>query len=254
MNRENAHAQDTWARDRVAVITGGASGIGLAITEQLVALGARVAVWDIRTDRLEALEARFGDRVMARQVDVSSDEEVRAAAASVAETWGGIDHLVNNAGVIGRLMRLDDLDADEIDRVLAVNLKSVFYATAAFVRHPRSAEGRSVVMLSSIAARTGGMVGNMVYAASKGAIATLTKSFAKELAPQARVNALAPGIIDTEIQQASLGDPAAAAALASAIPLERLGTPGEVAEAAVWLLSPASAYVNSTLLDVAGGR
>ena len=254
MTRENAHAQDSWACDRVAVVTGGASGIGLAVTQKLVALDARVAVWDIRADGLEALKAQFGDRVMVRNIDVSSHDDVRAAAAEVGQAWGGIDHLVNNAGVIGRLMRLDDLDAEELDRVLSVNLKSVFYATSAFVRHPRSDEGRSVVMLSSIAARTGGMIGNMVYAASKGAIATLTKSFAKELAPQVRVNALAPGIIDTEIQQASLGDAAAAAALASSIPLERLGTAEEVAEAAVWLLSPASAYVNSTILDVAGGR
>eukprot|EP00873_Tetraselmis_striata_P030969 jgi/Tetstr1/451233/TSEL_038269.t1 len=165
-----------------------------------------------------------------------------AAAASVAEAWGGIDHLVNNAGIIGRLMGLGDLDPDELDRILAINLKSVFYATAAFVAYPRATEGRSVVMLSSIAARTGGMVGNMAYAASKGAIATLTKSFAKELAPHTRVNGLAPGIIDTEIQQASLGDADAAAALASSIPLERLGDPSEVAEAALWLLSPSSSY------------
>src|SRR5690606_24395064 len=97
-----------------------------------------------------------------------------------------------------------------------------------------------VVSMASIAARTGGMVGNMVYAATKGAIATLTQSFSKELAPHVRVNALAPGIIDTEIQLDSLGDPQAVAALADIIPLRRLGAPSEVAEAAVWLLSPAS--------------
>ena len=97
MTRESAQAQDAWAHGRVAVVTGGASGIGLAVTQKLVAQGARVAVWDIRTDRLDALQARFGDQVMVRKVDVSSHDEVSAAAASVAEAWGGIDHLVNNA-------------------------------------------------------------------------------------------------------------------------------------------------------------
>lgn len=243
-----------WWQERVVVVTGGASGIGLATTELLVALGARVAVWDVRPDRLQALAQRHGDAVLAQTVDVSHQAQIVAAADAVVQQWGGIAHLVNNAGIIGRRMTLADLDEAELDRVLAVNLKSVFLATAAFVARPGDFGERAVVNLSSIAARTGGMVGNMVYAATKGAIATLTRSFAKELAPDLRVNALAPGIIDTEIQQDSLGSAAALAALEHSIPLQRLGTPAEVARAVVWLLSPASAYVTGSLLDVAGGR
>ena len=239
---------------RVAVVTGGASGIGRAIAERLLAAGAKVSVWDLRQDRLDDLSARHGDDILCLRVDVADKNEVDAAADRVVAKWGGIAHLVNNAGIIGRRMTLADLDEGELDRVLAVNLKSVFYATAAFASRGGAFTDRSMVSLASIAARTGGMVGNMVYAATKGAIATLTQSFSKELAPHVRVNALAPGIIDTEIQLDSLGDPEAVAALAGIIPLGRLGAPEEVAEAAVWLLSPASSYVTASVLDVAGGR
>lgn len=239
---------------RVALVTGGASGIGRAITEKLVAAGARVAVWDVREDRLAELADRHGERVLTQVVDVSDKAQVDAAADLVQSQWGGIAHLVNNAGIIGKRMTLADLDADELERVLSVNLKSVFYVTAAFATRAGSFADRSVVSMASIAARTGGMVGNMAYAATKGAIVTLTHAFSKELAPHVRVNALAPGIIDTEIQFDSLGDPAAVAALADVIPLQRLGAPAEVAEAAVWLLSPASSYITASVLDVAGGR
>lgn len=238
----------------MAVVTGGASGIGRAIVEQLIAADAMVSVWDIRQDRLDELAALHGDRVLCLRVDVGDRAQVDEAADAVVARWGGIAHLVNNAGIIGRRMTLADLDADELERVLSINLKGVFYATAAFAARGGAFTDRSMVSMASIAARTGGMVGNMVYAATKGAIATLTQSFSKELAPHVRVNALAPGIIDTEIQLDSLGDPQAVAALADIIPLRRLGAPAEVAEAAVWLLSPASSYVTASVLDVAGGR
>lgn len=249
------HSYDhSWFEGRVAVVTGGASGIGRAIAEQLLAQGARVAVWDLREDRMAELVQQYGERVLAQKVDVSSKAQVDAAADAVVAHWGGIAHLVNNAGIIGKRMALADLDESELDRVLSVNLKSVFYATAAFASRGGSFQERSIVSMSSIAARTGGMVGNMAYAATKGAVATLVQSFSKELAPHVRVNALAPGIIDTEIQLDSLGNPAAVAALADIIPLRRLGAPAEVAEAAVWLLSPASSYITASVLDVAGGR
>ncbi len=241
-------------RDRVAVVTGGASGIGRAIAERLISAGALVSVWDLRQDRLDELSRLYGERMLCLRVDVSRKAEVDAAADAVVARWGGIAHLVNNAGIIGRRMTLADLDDGELERVLSVNLKSVFYATSAFASRGGAFVDRSMVSMASIAARTGGMVGNMAYAATKGAIATLTQSFSKELAPAIRVNALAPGIIDTEIQLDSLGDPQAVAAMADVIPLRRLGAPSEVAEAAIWLLSPASSYVTASVLDVAGGR
>lgn len=241
-------------RDRSALVTGGASGIGLAIAERLLASGAKVAIWDLRRDRLDALALRYGDRVLARQVDVAKADAVIAAMAEITAAWGGLAHLVNNAGIIGRVMTLDAFDAAEFQRVLLVNLASVAQVTAAFVNAGGDFRERSIVNLSSIAARTGGMVGNMAYAATKAGVATMTLSMAKELAPKVRVNAMAPGIIDTEIQMDSLGDRGKVDALADIIPLKRLGQPAEVAEAAIWLLSSGSSYVTGSLLDVAGGR
>jgi 3-oxoacyl-[acyl-carrier protein] reductase len=249
-----ARANGEFFRDRTVVVTGGASGIGRAAVETLLEARARVAVFDLRADALADLKPQYGDRLRLRKVDVTERAAVEAAMAAVAEAWGGVAHLVNSAGIIGRRASLAELDEADLERVLATNLKSVFYTSSAFVRMGAGVDARSIVNLSSIAARTGGMAGNMAYAASKGAVATLTRAMAKELAPDIRVNALAPGIIDTPMQLDSIGDAAAVAALSGIVPLQRLGTADEVAGAAIWLLSPAAAYITGTILDVAGGR
>ncbi|MBC2886384.1 SDR family oxidoreductase [Ochrobactrum sp. CM-21-5] len=240
--------------DRVILITGGASGIGRAIAEKLIALKAKVAVWDVNGERLKEISAKHGDRVLTRIVDVSDKKAVDAAAGHVAAQWGGIDHLVNNAGIIGQRMTVKEFDSDKLDRVLAVNLKSVFYVSSAYLNNLGTNAQKSVIGLSSIAGRTGGMVGNIAYATTKGALASYTYALAKELAPQIRVNALAPGVIDTEIQQDVFADPANIAKMADLIPLKRLGTADEVADAAIWLLSPGAAYITGVVLDVSGGR
>ncbi|MGO4711052.1 SDR family NAD(P)-dependent oxidoreductase [Bradyrhizobium sp. 2TAF24] len=250
-----APAADTaFFRDRVVLVTGGASGIGRAVTEKLLAAGAKLAVWDLRDDRLAELARTYGAQVLTRHVDVSDKAAVDTAAAEVASRLGPIDHVVNNAGIIGRRMTVRELDAAELERVLAVNLKSAFYVSSAFCRHTSDKPQRSIVGLSSIAARTGGMVGSIAYATTKGAMSSFTVALAKELAPAVRVNALAPGVIDTEIQNDVFADPKQIAAMADVIPLKRLGTAAEVADAAVWLLSPASAYITGVVLDVSGGR
>lgn len=239
---------------RVVLVTGAASGIGRAIAEKLLALEARVAAWDLNAERLRELKARHGDLVATEVVDVSDKAAVDRAARETAARWGGFDHLVNNAGIIGRRMTVRDFDPAELDRVLAVNLKSVFSVSSAFLHHHGGRGEGSIVNLSSIAGRTGGMVGNIAYATSKGAIASFTHALAKELAPAIRVNALAPGVIDTEIQKDVFADEGSIAKMASVIPLARLGTADEVAEAALWLLSPGAAYITGTVLDVSGGR
>lgn len=239
---------------RVVLVTGAASGIGRAVSEKLLAMKARVAAWDLNGERLRELKERHGELVSTAIVDVSDKAAVDRAAQEVAARWGGFDHLLNNAGIIGQRMTVREFDPAELDRVLAVNLKSVFSVSSAFLRHRGAAAGGSVVNLSSIAGRTGGMVGNIAYATTKGAIASFTYALAKELAPDVRVNALAPGVIDTEIQKDVFADAANIAKMAAVIPLARLGTAGEVADAAIWLLSPGSAYVTGIVLDVSGGR
>jgi 3-oxoacyl-[acyl-carrier protein] reductase len=251
---QSAPADGEFFRDRTVVVTGGASGIGRAVVGALLGARARVAVFDLRPDALAGLARQHGERLKVATVDVTDRTAIEAAMAAVADAWGGISHLVNSAGIIGRRAPLAALDEADLERVLATNLKSVFYAGSAFVRMGAGLDARSIVNMSSIAARTGGMAGNMAYAASKGAVATLTIAMAKELAPDIRVNALAPGIIDTPMQLDSIGDPAAVAALSGIVPLRRLGTAAEVAGAAIWLLSPAAAYITGTILDVAGGR
>lgn len=240
--------------DRVVLVTGGASGIGRAAVDKLVTAGARTAIWDLNRERLEECRSRYGERVMTRVVDVSDREAVDTAAAQVASQWGGFDHLLNNAGIIGQRMTVEAFDEAELDRVISINLKSMFAVSSMFIRTPRQQSGRSIVNLSSIAARTGGMVGNIAYATTKGAIASFTIALAKELAPNVRVNALAPGVINTEIQKDVFADPANIAAMANIIPLKRLGSAEEVAEAAVWLLSNAASYITGVVVDVSGGR
>ncbi|MDE1157157.1 MAG: SDR family NAD(P)-dependent oxidoreductase [Neorhizobium sp.] len=241
-------------RDRVVLVTGGASGIGRAVVDKAIAYGAKAAVWDVNAERLAECRAQYGDRVHTEIVNVSDKAAVDAAMAGTIAAFGGVDHLLNNAGIIGQRMTVEDMDELELDRVLSVNLKSVFYVSNAFIRAPATGDSRSVVNLSSIAARTGGMVGNIAYATTKGAIASFTVALAKELAPKARVNALAPGVINTEIQKDVFADPANIEAMANLIPLKRLGTADEVADAAIWLLSDHASYVTGIVVDVSGGR
>lgn len=236
------------------LVTGGASGIGRAIVEAVIERGGRVAALDVNAAQLASLAARFGAAVVTDVVDVSDFQAVQDATARAATTLGGFTHLVNNAGIIGGIVPIAEIQPDQLDLVLGVNLKSVFYVTSAFLRSRRAGTPGAIVNLSSIAARTGGMPGNAMYAATKGAIASLTLSMAKELAPDLRVNALAPGIIDTPIQADSLGDQARVAQIAQAIPLRRPGEAREVAEAAIWLLSDRASYTTGTIVDVAGGR
>ncbi|MEJ5022516.1 SDR family NAD(P)-dependent oxidoreductase [Ochrobactrum vermis] len=252
-NAPTAFPTDFFA-DRVVLVTGGASGIGKAVAEKLIALQAKVVLWDVNGARLQEMADKHGDRVLTAIVDVSDKAAVDRAAHDIAEKWGGIDHLVNNAGIIGQRMTVKEFDAEELDRVLAVNLKSVFYVSSAYLNNLGAKSDKSVIGLSSIAGRTGGMVGNIAYATTKGAIASYTYALAKELAPEIRVNALAPGVIDTEIQKAVFADPANIAKMADLIPLKRLGTADEVADAAIWLLSPGAAYITGVVLDVSGGR
>lgn len=236
------------AAGAVVLITGGAAGIGLEIARAVSTRGAQALIWDIDAARLAAVADELPGCATAL-VDVSDAQAVaRAIAAGPRPT-----HLVNNAGILGPEMALDAARAPAIDPVLAVNLRGTLLVTSAFLNARVAHQTAAIVNMSSIAGLNGGAPGRAVYAATKGAMLALTQAMARDLAPDLRVNALAPGIIDTEIQTAIFADRAALEATASAIPLSRLGQPAEVAQAAAWLLFDAG-YVSGEVIRIAGGR
>lgn len=231
------------------LITGAGSGIGLAVARRVVVRGMRAILWDISAPALEAARTELGDSVETRQVDVSDAQAVTEAAASLE----GVTHLVNNAGILGHRMDWDDLDPAEVARVLAINVTGFMQVAACFIAARSPHPAASMVNMASIAGENGGAPGFASYGASKGAIMALTRAMARDFAPEVRVNALSPGIIDTPIQDAVMADAAARARAAEGIPMQRMGSSDEVAEAAEWLLFDAS-YTTGEIIRIAGGR
>lgn len=236
------------AEGATVLVTGGAAGIGFEIARAVTARGARALIWDIDAASLERAAAELpGCATVA--ADVS---DAGAVARAIAE-GPRPTHLVNNVGILGPDMGFDAADAGAIDRVLAVNLRGPLLVTSAFLNARAEHAAASIVNMSSIAGFNGGARGRAVYGATKGAILALTQAMARDLAPALRVNALAPGIIDTEIQAELFADRAALEATTAGIPMARLGQPSEVAAAAAWLLFDAG-YVTGEVIRVGGGR
>src|SRR6201995_4321816 len=249
---------------KVAVVTGGASGIGAGIVERFLAEGARVVIADIERDRGEDFAATLGADAVFRLTDVSDPDQVGALVAAAVETFGALDVMVNNAGVSSKMHRsfLDD-DLADFQRVMAVNVLGVMAGTRDAARQMAKAGGGSIVNMSSIGGiQAGG--GVMTYRASKAAVIMFTKSAAIELAQyEVRVNAIAPGNIPTPLLQTTTTDksPGEFARFEHAIreqmradrPLKREGTPDDIAEAALYLASDRARYVTGTVLPVDGG-
>jgi len=250
---------DECFRGKVAVVTGGANGIGATISAALAAHGAIVCVADKDIAAAEGLVPRLGaDRARAYPLDVSNAEEVSAVFRWIVGTWGRLDILVNNAGC-WTTTAFAEVPEAEWDAILDTNLKGTFLcAQAAFAIMKERREG-AIVNLSSSAARSGGLLAPgwwnsyAHYAASKAAIESLTRSVALEGGPYGiRVNAVAPGPIVTETmeQQYSIE---ARRRLEQVIPLGRLGRPEDIANAILLLASPHASYVTGKTLDVNGG-
>jgi NAD(P)-dependent dehydrogenase (short-subunit alcohol dehydrogenase family) len=244
----------------VLLITGGSRGIGAATALMAARRGYDVAI-AYRADERAAGAVLEGVRGLGRQgiavrADLSSEAEILRMFQAV-DQFGRLAGLVNNAGITGGFSRVADLPADVLSQTLAINVFGAMICAREAVRRLSSAAGGSggaIVNLSSLAARIGGAGEWVHYAASKAAIETFTVGLAREVAGEGiRVNAVAPGIIDTELHAAA-GDPQRAQRLGPAIPLGRAGTADEVAEAILWLLSSAASYVTGTILEVGGGR
>lgn len=245
---------DATLAGKVALVTGGGSGIGRAVCLQLGRMGAAVAAADLSLAGAQAtmaLMAAEGLTGGAYRVDVSSAEQVRALVQSVCEHWGGIDVLANTAGIY-QVGGIDDIDEAAWDRMLGVNLKGAFLLCRAVVPVMRARGGGAIVNLSSISGRTKSDLAGVNYVASKAGIIGLTMCLGNQLAREGiRVNCVAPGTTDTPMV-ADVGEEGRAI-LTKRVPLGRLGQPEEIAAAVAFLASPAASYITGETLNVNGG-
>ena len=243
----------------MVLVTGGSRGIGAATARAAAAAGWSVAL-TYRDDEgaaavVTGIEAAGGTACAVR-ADVSVEDDVLAAFAA-AEGLGPVTGLVANAGIVGQRARVDELTAERVQRMLAVNvLGTVLCCREAVLRMStrHGGSGGSVVLVSSAASRLGSPGEYVDYAASKGAVDTLGVGLAREVAGEGiRVNVVRPGIIETEIH-ASGGQPDRVARVGPTVPMGRAGRAEEVADAVLWLLGDGAGYCTGSLLDVAGGR
>ena len=240
-------------QNQVALVTGGSRGIGRAIAEVFAQAGARVAIVALDRARLAATASELrsqGYVVLDCACDVSQPSAVEATVQQVVGEYGRVDILVNNAGIL-QAGPITNFAAADWERLIAVNLNSVFYFCRAV--SPLLAEQRRgrIINISSISAQTGGVSGSVQYAASKGGMLSLTKTLARDLAPfDVTVNAICPGQIETQMG-ALTGE--ARRRVLEMIPLGRLGTPQDIAYAALFLASAAASYITGATIDVNGG-
>jgi len=246
---------------RCLLVTGGSRGIGAATALLAAERGYDVAIGyhadEAAAGRVLAAVKARGRRAIAIRADVAREPEVLALFETAGERLGRLDALVNSAGIAAAQQRLDELTLARIERMFAVNVTGSFLCAREAVRRmaPRhGGSGGAIVNVSSAAARLGSAGEFVDYAASKGAIDSMTIGLAKEVAAEGiRVNAVRPGLIETEIHTA-IGDAGRVARRRQSIPMQRGGTAGEVARSILWLLSAEASYVTGALLDVTGGR
>lgn len=251
-------------RDKVAVVTGGASGLGEGLVRRFIAEGAKVLIGDVDRDGGKALAAQLGDNALFLESDVAEFEQVGRLVSTAVEHFGGLHIMVNNAGVSGTMHRrfMDD-DLADFHKVMAINVGAVMAGTRDAARHMSNHGGGSIINVTSIGGiQAGG--GVMTYRASKAAVIQFTKSAAIELAHyEIRVNAIAPGNIRTAIvRKSAAGDDLEQlerfeekirVQMRADRPLKREGTVDDVAEAALYFATDRSRYVTGTVLPVDGG-
>jgi 3-oxoacyl-[acyl-carrier protein] reductase len=245
--------RNTALEDRVALVTGGARGIGRAIALRLAADGAKVAIVDLADTGAETareVEQASGRQTTFVKADISKEADAQAAVVAVESALGPVDILVNNAGITRDGLMLVMSEGDW-DAVLAVNLKGAFLMSKAVLRGMIKRRRGSIVSISSVVGRRGN-AGQANYSAAKAGLIGLTKSLAREVASRnVRVNAVAPGYIETEMTAAL--DDSARSAIITQIPLGRIGTPEGVADAVVFLAGDSASFITGAVLAVDGG-
>jgi len=252
---------ETGLQGKVVVVTGGAAGIGRATAVRFAREGCKVAVWDVKEDAADLVAEleELGGEATYHRVDVSDAGAVEAAMAAVVERFGGVDVLVNNAGIVrdAQLVKWKDGDVagmlaeEDFDRVIAVNLRGVYLCTRAAVPHMIRGGG-GVVLSASSGVGLYGNFGQTNYAATKAGVIGMTRTWARELGRHGiRVNAVAPGFIATDMVR-SVPDKVLEGMVAHT-PVRRIGRPEEIAEAYVWLASDGASFVHGVTLPVDGG-
>jgi 3-oxoacyl-[acyl-carrier protein] reductase len=237
---------------RVAVVTGGAAGIGLAIAQRLAASGARVALWDRDRDALDAARATLGEGHGTAVLDVSKEADVAAATQSTIAKFGRVDALVCSAGITGPNLPLADYPLADWQQVIDINLTGVFLCNRALVPAMRAADYGRIVNIASIAGKEGNPNAS-AYSASKAAVIALTKSLGKELAKTGiRVNCVTPAAVRTgmfsQMTQAHIDF------MLSKIPMGRFGTVEEIAALVAWLCTEECSFSTGAVFDLSGGR
>ena len=239
--------------DRVVFVTGASRGIGRAIALVFARAGARVALVSRTVEQLQEVADEVcasGGKALVVPTDVAVASEVDRAVEHVVDKWGRLDVLINNAGLID-FGPLDQIEPAAWDRVIGANLTGAYLCSrAAAAIMERQQDGR-IVNITSVSAQTGGVSGGVHYTASKGGLAAMTKTLARDLAPHGiTVNAISPGQIDADPKLLS---PEQRQEVTAMIPLGRLGEPEEIAYAALFLASPMADYITGTTIDVNGG-
>ncbi len=245
----------------VMIVTGGSRGIGAAIARMAATRGYAVAVNYVSDTRAAQSVVdsitRGGRLAIAIEGDVAVETDVLRMFETSDRELGAVDVLVNNAGITGGFQRVEEISAPVLTRVLATNVVGSFLCAREAVRRMSSrhgGRGGSIINISSRAAELGGSGEWIHYAATKGAINSLTVGLAREVAAEGiRVNAVAPGLIETDLHAAA-GAPDRVERLSATVPVGRAGSADEVAECVLWLASPAASYVTGSILPVSGGR
>ena len=242
-------------KGKVAVVTGGGAGIGLACATRLAEAGVAVGIADIdgaaAEDAAKSLTSR-GHRCLSVVTDVSQADQVNHLFKITSETFGAITIAVNNAGIGSPLTPLGDTEESDFDRIMAVNLKGVWLCMREALRHMSPSKKGSIINMAS-ALSTTTFPGSSLYTASKHGVSGLTRSAAVEYGDSGiRINAICPGFISTPLLHSTVTEEAAQA-MAARHPMNRLGTPSEIADAVAFLASDASSFVTGSLFSVDGG-
>lgn len=239
--------------NQIAIITGGADGLGFAFASKLIQAGGTACLFDINEKKLQDAQKALGSRCRGSVVDVSSPEAVSQAVDAVAAEFGRLDILVNSAGITGKTnLKSHEVDPVDFDRVFAQNVRGTFLTCRAAIPHMLTRNYGRILNISSIAGKDGN-AGMLAYSASKAAVIGLTKAMGKEYAETGlTINALAPAVIRTAMVEAM--PEAQVKYMTDKIPMKRCGTLDEFAATALFILSPANSFSTGFTFDLSGGR